>query len=132
MPRSLFERRGGELVEAVRRGLAVPETDLPRFPRAPRYDRDPDFDDNVTKLRAARDVAAARLDLDPGVLCSRDRLETIARLQPQSVDRLSEVKDLRRWQIAELGEPFVAIFRDGKKAAQAAPATSSADSPYAD
>ena len=135
MPRSLFERRGGELMEAVRRGLAVPESDLPRFPRAPRFDRDPDFDDNVTKLRAARDVAAARLDLDPGVLCSRDRLETIARLQPQSIDRLGEVRDLRRWQIAELGEPFVAIFRNGKKAAPATPAAPSAvasDSPYAD
>ena len=135
MPRSLFERRGGELVDAVRRGLAVPESDLPRFPRAPRYDRDPDFDDNVTKLRAARDVAAARLDLDPGVLCSRDRLETIARLQPQSIDRLAEVRDLRRWQIAELGEPFVAIFRNGKKGASPAPVSpspSAADSPYAD
>ena len=132
MPRSLFERRGGELIDAVRRGLAVPDADLPRFPRAPRYDRDPDFDDNVTKLRAARDVAAARLDLDPGVLCSRDRLETIARLQPQSIETLSEVRDLRRWQIAELGEPFVAIFRDGRKATKAAPASSSVDSPYAD
>ena len=131
MPRSLFERRGAELVDAVRRGLAVPESDLPRFPRAPRYDRDPDFDDNVAKLRAARDLAAARLDLDPGVLCSRDRLETIARLQPQSVEQLSEVRDLRRWQIAELGEPFVAIFRDGGKAAPPK-AVSAADSPYAD
>ena len=134
MPRSLFERRSGELIDAVRRGLAVPDADLPRFPRAPRFDRDPNFDDNVTKLRAARDTAAARLDLDPGVLCSRDRLETIARLQPQSVDALSEVRDLRRWQIAELGEPFVAIFRNRKQPATPAPtpAASGSDSPYAD
>ena len=137
MPRSLFERRGGELADAVRRGLAVAEADLPRFPRAPRYERDPDFDDNVTRLRAARDAAAGRLDLDPGVLCSRDRLETIARLQPESVDRLTEIKDLRRWQIAELGQPFVEVFASRRSAsAPPAPAAPRApaipDSPYAD
>jgi ribonuclease D len=117
----------------VRRGHAVPEADLPRFPRAPRFERDADFDENVSRLRAARDAAAARLDLDPGVLCSRDRLETIARLQPQSVERLSEIKELRRWQIAQLGEAFVGVFRDAKAGAPAAPSgPASPDSPYAD
>src|SRR5688500_13351730 len=116
MPRSLLERRGGELIDAVRRGLAIPDADLPRFPRAPRYERDPDFDENVARLRAARDAAAARLDLDPGVLCSRDRLETIARMQPKSVERLSEIRELRRWQIAQLGEPFVRVFTSGADA----------------
>ena len=135
MPRSLFERRGGELVDAVKRGLLVPDADLPRFPRAPRFDRDPDFDDNVAKLRAARDAAAARLDLDAGVLCSRERLETIARMQPKSVDRLSEIRELRRWQIAELGEPFVRVFAEGDSGDAAPPAptaAASSDSPYAD
>jgi ribonuclease D len=137
MPRSLFERRGGELVDAVRRGLAVPDADLPRFPRAPRFERDPDFDDNVSRLRTARDAAAARLDLDPGVLCSRDRLETIARMQPESVERLSEIKELRRWQIAELGDAFVSVFTTpaapaDAPAAAAPPPASPNDSPYAD
>jgi ribonuclease D len=134
MPRSLFERRGGELIDAVKRGLLVADADLPRFPRAPRYERDPDFDENVSRLRVARDAAAARLDLDPGVLCSRDRLETIARLQPKSVERLSEIRELRRWQIAELGEPFVKVFAGGtasEPTPSAAPARSD-DSPYAD
>jgi ribonuclease D len=133
MPRSLLERRGGELIDAVRRGHAIPDAELPRFPRAPRFERDPDFDENVSRLRAARDAAAARLDLDPGVLCSRDRLETIARIQPKSIERLSEIKELRRWQIAELGEPFVAVFRDEKAGAPTSPSSlHPPDSPYAD
>jgi ribonuclease D len=132
MPRSLLERRGNELLDAVRRGLAVPDSELPRFPRAPRYERDPDFDENVAKLRTARDAAAARLDLDPGVLCSRDRLETIARLQPKTIAQLSEVKDLRRWQIAELGEPFIGVFTATGVDSAASPASGEGDSPYAD
>ncbi len=130
MPRSLLERRGGELVDAVRRGLALPDAELPRFPRPPRFERDPDFEENVARLRAARDAAAARLDLDPGVLCSRDRLETIARMQPGSVDRLSEIRELRQWQIAELGEKFVSVFA-GRSAEAATPAREP-DSPYSE
>ncbi len=136
MPRSLLERRGDQIIDAVRRGHAVPDAELPRFPRAPRYDRDPDFDDNVARLRVARDAAAARLDLDPGVLCSRDRLETIARMQPKSVDRLSEIKELRRWQIAELGEPFISVFTGAAAGGTTPPPTTVAtpndESPYAD
>jgi ribonuclease D len=120
MPRSLLERRGGELIDAVRRGLSIPEEGLPRFPRAPRFERDPDFDENVSRLRLVREKAAARLDLDPGVLCSRERLEAIARLQPTSIAQLAEIKELRRWQIAELGPEIVAVFTG----------TASADSPY--
>ncbi|MGZ8412391.1 MAG: ribonuclease D, partial [Gemmatirosa sp.] len=35
VPRGSLEARGGEMLEAVRRGLEVPDADLPRFPRAP-------------------------------------------------------------------------------------------------
>src|SRR5688500_4888687 len=38
MPRGILEHRGADLLAAVRRGLAVPEAELPRFPRAPRWD----------------------------------------------------------------------------------------------
>ncbi len=104
MPRGIAESRGNDVLGAVRRALEVPDAALPKFPRAPRWDRDPDFEDRVAKLKAVRDAAAARLDLDPGVLCSRERLESIARKKPASLDDLGTIPDLRRWQIAELGE----------------------------
>lgn len=107
MPRGLLESRGAELVAAVERGLAVAEGELPRFPRAPRWERDASFDARVLKLRAARDEAAQRLDLDPGVLCPRDRLEVVARKNPTSLGDLREIPELRRWQSDVLGEAFL-------------------------
>lgn len=107
VPRGIAGRRGKEILEAIERGLAVPENELPRFPRAPRWDRDPDFDARVTRLRAVREAAASRLSLDPGVLVSRERLETIARLRPRTPEALLAVPDLRRWQVAELGEALL-------------------------
>lgn len=107
MPRGLLESRGAELLAAVRRGLAVPEPDLPRFPRAPRWERDPDFDARVAALKAVRDEVAQRLDLDPGVLGARERLEAVARRNPATLEQLGQMPELRRWQVEVLGEGFV-------------------------
>ena len=107
MPRGIGERHAAEILEAVERGVAVPDADLPQFPRAPRWDKDPDFDARVNALRTVRDDAAKRLDLDPGVLGSRERLEAIARRMPQSIEDLVEIPELRRWQIEEFGEAAV-------------------------
>jgi ribonuclease D len=113
VPRGIAGRGGKEILDAVRRGLEVPDSDLPRFPRAPRWERDPDFDARVTRLRAVREAAATRLALDPGVLISRERLETIARLRPSTMDELLTVPDLRRWQASEIGEGVLEAVRAG-------------------
>jgi ribonuclease D len=115
MPRAILEQRGSELLDAVRRALAVPDAELPKFPRAARWDRDPEFDARVSALKTARDAAAKRLELDPGVLCSRDRLEAVARKNPVAVEEVAEVPELRRWQVAELGADFVKALEPHRK-----------------
>jgi ribonuclease D len=115
MPRGLLESRGADVVAAVRRGLAVPEAELPRFPRAPRWERDTDFDARVIALKAVRDEAAQRLDLDPGVLGARDRLEAVARKNPASLEQLAGIPELRRWQVDVLGEAFVRALAPFRK-----------------
>ena len=120
MPRAILEQRGSELLDAVRRALAIPDAELPKFPRAARWDRDPEFDARVSALKSARDAAAKRLELDPGVLCSRDRMEAVARRNPASVEEVAEVTELRRWQVRELGEAFVAALDPHRKTRGAA------------
>lgn len=120
MPRGVLESRGDAVLAAVQRGVAVPDADLPRFPKAPRFERDPDFDERAARLRTVRDEVAASLELDPGVLCSRDRLEGIARRQPQSMDELLQTPDLRRWQADLLGERLLAALRSTPSSVSAA------------
>lgn len=132
MPRGMIESRSGEMLDAVRRGLAVPEAELPRFPKAARWDRDPDFDTRTNALKTVRDAAAARLDLDPGVLCSRDRMEAVARKNPRTIDELNEVSELRNWQKAELGAPFVKALEPHRKNQKTVKAPAGDDSPYRD
>lgn len=129
----LVELRGEEILEAIRRGLAVPEEELPRWPKAPRWNRDPSFDDRLGRLKTVRDAAAERLSLDPGVLCGRERMETIARRNPTSLEELSEVPEVRRWQVEALGDAFLRALRNGNgDSPQASTRRSAGDSPYRD
>ena len=111
VPRGMVEHRADEMLDAIRTGTAVPEADLPRFPRGTRWDKDPDFDARVVALKTVRDAAAHRLDIEPGVLCSRDRMEAVARRNPTAIEQLAEVEGLRRWQAGELGAEFIRALR---------------------
>ena len=141
MPRGILESRAPDILENVARGVAVPENELPRFPRSQRWERDPDFDDVVSRLKTVRDAAAARLDLDPGVLCPRERMEAVARKRPTRVEELADIPDFRRWQIEQLGEEFVRALRNAPSSSKAgtsaaptsdrtADGTTRDDSPY--
>jgi ribonuclease D len=107
MPRGILESRSAEMLAAIERGLLVPEADLPRFPRAARWDRDPEFDVRVNALKTVRDAVAERMDLDTGVLCARDRLEAVARAKPQTLEDFDRIPELRRWQVDVLAGGFL-------------------------
>ena len=110
MPKGMIERAGADITAAIRRGMEAPEAELPKFPRSQRWNKDRDFDDKVARLKSVRDAAATRLELDPGVLCSRERLENVARTSARTIEELAAVPDLRRWQIEEMGEGFIRVL----------------------
>jgi len=97
------ERRGREILAAVQRGLAVAEADLPRVARLPRRPADPAYEARLEQLKTARNLLATQYDLAPGVLCPNGTLEAIARVNPASADQLAQIRELRRWQLREIG-----------------------------
>lgn len=107
----LVDQRGETLLAAIERGIAVPEKELPRFPRGERRAADPDFEQRVERLKTARNAAAERLGLDPGVLCPKGTLEAVARANPATKVGLASVSEMRRWQVEELGAEFLAALK---------------------
>lgn len=141
MPRGVLDQRGDVVLASVARAMALEEAALPKFPKAPRWDKDPEFDDRSARLRAVRDGVAATLELDPGVLCSREKLDTIARRLPTTMEELYETPDLRKWQADLLGSGVLrALTESGAPATLPKPAVavaapmsvSASDSPYRD
>jgi ribonuclease D len=113
-PRALMERAGHEVLAAVKRGMEVPENELPKFPKSLRWNKDPDFDSRVARLKAVRDEAAERLQLDPGVLASREKLEAVARANPKLISDFAAIPALRRWQVEEMGEQLIRALNNAE------------------
>ena len=107
----LLERRGRDIQAAIRRGQAVPDSELPRFPPSKRWERDPDVELRGERLRDARNQVAEALGLDSGFLMSRAMLEEIARRNPSGPEELLEIPDVRRWQVEALGGELIRALR---------------------
>ena len=101
------QRRGKEVLAAVERGLAVPDSDLPRVPRPQRRPPDLAFEQRLEKLKAARNALAVKYDLQPGVVCPNGTLEAVGRAHPKTVEEMGAVVELRRWQLREFGEALL-------------------------
>jgi ribonuclease D len=111
------ERRGREILAAVRRGIELPDDQLPFIPRAPRRQPDLAFETRLERLKARRNALAEELELAPGVLCPNWTLEAIAREDPDTVERLEAVPELRRWQARTIGPALFDALEEQQPAA---------------
>lgn len=104
------ERRGLDILAAVKRGLEIPDRDLPRVERPPRRAYDPAFEARMERLKSVRNQLATRLELAPGVLCPNGTLEAIARSNPATLEGLAPLPELRQWQLREIGGDLLAAL----------------------
>jgi ribonuclease D len=111
------ERRGREILAAVRRGIELPDDQLPSIPRTPRRQPDLAFEARLERLKARRNALAEELELAPGVLCPNWTLEAIAREDPDTVERLEAVPELRRWQARTIGPALFDALKEQQPAA---------------
>jgi ribonuclease D len=93
-------RLGADILEAVARALAVPESALPAPPRgAAGRRRTAAARARLDRLREWRKQRAAELGLDPGVLFPMTTLEALAAGGPPVLEKPEEVPGLRRWRL---------------------------------
>ena len=111
VPNSLVAKHGSELLERIRRARALPESELPqRRVSGSRRLPDPEFEALVDRLKAARDEAARETGLDRGFLLPCHQLEEIARHRPASMEDLTRVPGIRRWQVEAAGERILDVL----------------------
>jgi ribonuclease D len=101
-----------EILDAVSRGLALPEDRLPRPPQAPpRPAPSPETRRRIEALKAWRAEEARRLEVDASVVLPQRLLERVAETAPGDAARLAEVPELRRWRIAAFGAAMLDVLR---------------------
>lgn len=98
----VLKRYGGLLEAAVQRGLALPEGQLPRFPRS-KGEPNPGIKARIAQLKKWREQLSAELQLATGVVAPNWLLERIAEQRPDSMEQLAAVPGIRRWQLTLWG-----------------------------
>jgi len=107
----LVARYGDGLLAAIARGQAVPEAELPVYPRAKRLRVPPAVQRRFQALTRWRAGAAKRLGLDPGLLLPRRLVERLAEEAPGDPEALRGIKGLRRWRAEAFGQEILAALQ---------------------
>jgi ribonuclease D len=106
-------RFGGALLEAIARGEALAEDDLPVRPRSSRPAIPAAVRRRADALRAWRTAAATRLGLDPGFLFPQRLIDRLAADPPADLAALAQVEGMRRWRTELLGEEVLRVPKLG-------------------
>jgi ribonuclease D len=103
-------RWGGAILEAVERGLALDDDELPVLPRHRRPSIPGAMSRRIDKLRRWRAGATEQVGLEPGVLLPNRLITAIAEAAPRTLDDLARVDGVRHWRVATLGEELLAAM----------------------
>ena len=104
----VMDRHGRALLEAIRRGTHLPKEQWPRLERAKRWDRDPDHDERLKRLKAVRDRLTVEQDLRMGIVASNQLLQEISRARPGDLQALAALPGIRRYQVDLFGTDLLA------------------------
>jgi len=96
--RRVVDRAGTAVLDAIARGQAVPEAELPAWRPAPRPHVPAAARRRAEALRAWRVSASKELGLDPGVLMPQRLIDRLAADHPRDAQALERVDGIRRWR----------------------------------
>ena len=110
VPRGLIRRQADALLAVIARGAAVPEAELPWYPKAvkPRVPRP--VQRRIAALSEWRAQAAGTIGIEPGILLPRRLIERLAEAHPRTRLALADIEGLRRWRIGAFGADLIRVL----------------------
>jgi ribonuclease D len=109
--RGTLQRLAPQILEAVRRGEALPQQDCPQRATVGFTPLSSEQGQRLARLKQVREQVARRLGLSPGLLVNSDTLEKMCRLPAQEAAGFLETA-LKRWQRQVLGAEVRAILME--------------------
>ncbi len=107
MPERVMERYGRRIMAAVEKGMEMPKDQWPRLERPRRWEKDPDHEDRLKRLKQVRDRLTREHELRPGIVAANQLLQEIARVRPGDLEALAELTGIRRYQVRLFGEELL-------------------------
>lgn len=100
-------RHGEGILRAIERGCAVPEQQLPAYPREERRKMERGEEERLKRLKEWRTEQAGRLGIEPGYIANNALLEMVAIQAPRTMGGLDGLPPMRCWQRSEFGEQIL-------------------------
>jgi ribonuclease D len=99
----VVRRAGPAILEAVARGLALSEAELPLYRPVPRPHVPAAVRRRTEALRAWRAKASKEIKLEPGVLFPQRLIDRLAGAPPADLAALRQVEGVREWRVKLFG-----------------------------
>lgn len=115
LSRKEIDRYGPHLLRGIQQALAIPEKDLPRYPREARPDWPKAVRDRIKALKNWRENRAKELKIEPGILLNNVLINALALKNPRSLKEMEEIPGLKRWFKEHFGPEILAAQTDEKK-----------------
>ncbi|MBI4254845.1 MAG: HRDC domain-containing protein [Candidatus Rokubacteria bacterium] len=106
----VLARWADAILDAVARGQALPDDELPRLERRPRPRAAAVVQRRIEALRRWRTEAAPRFGLEPGLLLPNRLIGVVAEAGPGDVGALASVDGVRRWRAHTFGAEMLAAL----------------------
>jgi ribonuclease D len=110
-----IDRYGTRLLQEIHRAMALPDEDLPVYPRGARQDLSPQVRQRVKALKAWRDMRAKTLEIEPGILLNNALINDLALKNPRSMNELESILGLRKWRKNHFGPELLAVQTSGHR-----------------
>jgi ribonuclease D len=99
-----------DLLAGIQAAMALPDEALPAYPRR-RVRHTPPAENRRRKaLKRWRQARGDEMGLAPGLLCSRDLINEIARCNPHNRKDLEDVVVMKAWQREAFGKEIIAAL----------------------
>ena len=115
LSRKQIDRYGTRLLQEIHRAMAIPEEDLPVYPRQARPDLSSPVRQRVKALKTWREMQAKNLGMEPGILLNNALINDLALKNPRSIKEMEEIPGLKKWLQDHFGREILAALTRGAK-----------------
>jgi len=115
LSRKQIDRYGTRLLQEIHRAMAIPDEDLPVYPREAKPDLSPLLRKRVKALNTWRDMRAKNLGMEPGILLNNALINALALKNPRSIGEMEEVPGLKKWLRDHFGREILTAQTRGHK-----------------
>jgi len=114
LSRKQIDRHGAHLLREIHRAMAIPDENLPAYPREKRPDLPSAARKREKALKTWRDLRAKNLGIEPGILLNNALIRDLALKDPQSMRELEGIPGLKKWRQEHFGAEILAAQKRGQ------------------